>query len=122
MPVLCFSVSGSVDDSADADVRAVVRVADLDAARRIRCVHDHAVADVESHMACIADEVARLCLRKRPDGDTVASLGHIGSAEGIAEVCIHTHRKAGAVGAVRQARAAVDVRVADELQSVVHNI
>ena len=39
-----------------------------------------------------------------------------------AEVCVDRHRKAGTVGAVRKGRAAPDIRIAEELHRIVHDL
>ena len=76
---------------------------------------DGVVAHVDCHMSAVADDISGLCLGKTANCVSGASLLTGGSRQADAEMLIHSHDKAGAVCTVRQAGAAVHIRIAHKL-------
>ena len=87
---------------------------------RVRCVYDLAVSHVDAYMTGVADNVARLCIGVRYFSTFIAELTG-GSCNVVTKCTIDLIDKSGAVCAICQAVAAIDVRIADVLHCIVNN-
>ena len=80
-------------------------------------MHNLSVADVDSHMAGIADDVSGLCILQAVHPISLGTIRCRGMGQADTEIRIDAHDEAGTVSAVGKAAAAIDIRIADELQS-----
>ena len=78
-------------------------------------MHDLVSADIKSHMAGIADQVARLRLCKAAYRTSHASVRCGGVRQVHAEVFVNAHDKPGTVGSVCQAGTAKFIRISYKL-------
>ena len=83
-------------------------------------MYDSAVAHVDGYVAGVEKKVAGKCLVEGVDG--VAGTSLAGTRELYIKVGVDALNETGAVGAVGEAGAAVNVRVAYELESIVYNL
>lgn len=74
---------------------------DSSASTWIQSVHDHAVADVDSSMRAVSDEVSRLSVSKRADRATIACLRSRVMRQVHPKMTEHGHRHSTAVPARR---------------------
>ena len=83
---------------------------------------DLSAADVDPHVSRVAEDVSGLGFRKRSYGIALFSVSRRGMGKADAKVFVDTHDETGAVRAVRQAGAAVHVRISNELQCVIRHL
>lgn len=78
------------------------------------------VARIDSHMAGVADDIARLHLiHTDAVADAPVCPGRVGKR--YPELLIYAHDEAGAVSSVRQGCSAIYIRIADELGCISDN-
>ncbi len=83
-------------------------------------MYDGVVSYIDGYMSAVADDVTGRCIGKA-HGVSEASHGAGAVGQADTEVGIDAHDKAGAVGAIGQAGAAVFIRIANELAGISHN-
>ena len=101
--------------------RLIIRISVLNSCSRCAGMHDSSAAQIQRHMACIADDVARLsCFI----GNLASCTSHSSrvSRQAISILPVHCPDKSGAVRTVCQACPARYIRVSDELAGIRCNV
>ena len=101
--------------------RLIIRISVLNSCSRCAGMHDSSAAQIQRHMACIADDVA--CLSSFI-GNLASCTSHSSrvSRQAVSVLPVHCPDKSGAVRTVCQARSARYIRVSDELAGIRRNV
>lgn len=86
-----------------------------------RCMDNLSITNVECHMSRVADEVTRLCIGQTVYCGALAAVCRGGMRKAYTEVGIYAHYKPGTVSSIRQAGAAIYIRISDKLKRIFCN-
>ena len=112
---LRYVFSNILKDSSYTDyVSVICRRCILDAGSCCTCVNNCIVSTVDSHVAAVADNISRLCVRQTYL-ISYASHSAGGMGQAYAEVRVYAHDKSGTIRSIRQACAAIYIWIADDL-------
>ena len=109
------------NDSPNCQNRLIIRISVLNSCSRCAGMHDSSTAQIQRHMACIADDVA--CLSSFI-GNLASCTSHSSrvSRQAVSVLPVHRPDKSGTIRTVCQARSARYIRVSDELAGIRCNV
>ena len=109
------------NDSSNCQNRLIICISVLNSCSRCAGMHDSSAAQIQRHMACIADDVA--CLSSFI-GNLASCTSHSSrvSRQAVSVLPVHRPDKSGAIRTVCQARSARYIRVSDELAGIRCNV
>ena len=84
-------------------------------------MNDLSIADVQCHMAGVADQVTRLRLVQTGHSRTLRTIRLGGMRQADTEVRIYTHNEAGTVSTLCQAGTAIHIGIPHKLQRILRH-